>query len=352
MKQKGTRFPPGAFLLFNTKTGVDAAFALRLNLSESGGAPAGSGGVGMLMSKRLFFWLCVAAALSGPAWGTTYETIYTSQNLSDFKAFSECDPGCSTNCPGCDDSDSSISFAPTYAMVTSNNAPKENIWVNAIGGYTFTETFPDGDPILPGVYKYAFEARLPEVPNQDVEEAPESMELVFSLWDGRQAIYPTDKISLEAGLWWQLNPWNAATYGKVYLWAGYDPITKLDTGITLTPDTQWHRFELVADFINKRYVSMTVDDQTVDLRTTDLPRVHRPAWGNEIAFLIKAESLAAWPEADCQHDITWTTHFRNVELSYSGSLTSIPALSSYGLAVMVILAAGTLIYFMRKPQKA
>jgi hypothetical protein len=282
-----------------------------------------------LLAVVAFITVALLGAARTASWGGSYQTLYTSRNLGDYIVNPECNPGGGTECEGCSSEDVEIKVEPTYGLVTSNKN-KENIWVNAIGGKLFIETFPDDSPISLGTYRYLYQIRLPLTPFPDVnqEDNPEGMHLVIILWDGRDALFQTDGYSVEAGIYWSVNPWNEANYGKIQIWTSADPIVLIETGITVEPDTEWHTFELIADFINQKYISITIDGETKNLDTVDLPRVAHPDWGNEVALIITAESMSAWPSADCSSVFTWTTHFKDVEFSAYREITTTTALVS------------------------
>ena len=135
--------------------------------------------------------------------------IYTSQNLVDFEPFAECNPGGETNCP-CSEEDVRIESFENYGEVTSN-VLKVNTYVNAIGHKKFIEIFPNGAPIILGVYKYTGRVKLPVIPSPDVNQSenPQSVHMMIQLWDGRNAFFPSNKTTLEGAIYWDLNPWIA-----------------------------------------------------------------------------------------------------------------------------------------------
>jgi len=238
------------------------------------------------------------------------KVIYTSQNLEGHIVAAECNPGGGTNCY-CTDNDVSIVPFGNYGEVTSN-VQKRNTYVNAIGHKKFIETFPMGDTIALSTYKYSVEFQFPTVPAPDANQMtnPQAIHIMIQLWDGRNALFQADRTTLEAAIYYELNPWHP-DYGKIKVYR--NPIALIDTGIKLIPDTTWHTFELVADFENKKYVSITIDSQAKDLSTVELARVSQPTWGNEVALNITTESLASWPQANCSLIFTWTTRFRDLK---------------------------------------
>jgi len=238
--------------------------------------------------------------------------IYSSQNLSGHSIAAECNPGGVSQCP-CSEADVGLATFAEYGEVTSN-VREVNTYVNAIGYKKFTETFPDGDPITLDTYRYTGQFSLPRLPFPDPNqtENPEAAHLMIQLWDGRNALYQSNKTTLEGTIFWELNPW-AADYGriKVYTW----PLQLVDTGITIPPDTQWHSFELIVDLASQRYVSIAVDGNSRDLSSTLLAQVYHPDWGDDVSFVITTESLASWPQNGCPNIFKWTTRFKNLVLS-------------------------------------
>ncbi len=246
-----------------------------------------------------------------------YTAVYSSTNLSDHSVSAECNPGGTTSC-ACSTADVSMDSFTDYGQVTSN--PREiNTWVNAIGGKSFTETLPNGESVLLGTYRYQYKVKLPVLPATDVNQKENSgaVHMVMFLWDGRNALWQADKNSLEAGLYWELNPWNE-DYGVIKVY-DTDINTQTSTGITVIPDTEWHTFELVADFVNKRYVSIKIDGQSRDISSISTIQVERPTWGDEVSFLITEESLSTYPGEDCSYVFVWRTHFKDLEFGYLGT---------------------------------
>jgi hypothetical protein len=141
-------------------------------------------------------------------------------------------------------------------------------------------------------------------------ENPQAAHMMIQLWDGRNALYQSDKVSLEGAIYWNLNPWTS-DYGNIKVYV--EPLNLVETGITLSPDTKWHTFELVVDLANQIYVSISIDEETRDLSHLQLAQVHQPDWGDEVALLITTESLAAWSGETCPTIFTWATRFKDLE---------------------------------------
>jgi hypothetical protein len=254
---------------------------------------------------------------------TSFDTIYTSRDLSGHLVTAECNPGGTTSCP-CSDEDVSIESFGTYGTVTSN-VRRVHTYVNAIGYKKFQEIFPQGDSISLGVYKYVGYVRLPKIPAPDVnqEENPEAVHFMIQAWDGRGSLFNGSDSSYEGTIYWELNPWIQPT-GKIKIYT--EPTdstgTLTEIGLTLSPDTLWHRFEIVIDLETRRYVSVSVDDSTRSL-DCQLHRVYHPDWGEDISLNITTESLPAWPQADCGHVFTWTTWFRDLALYRESAATEV-----------------------------
>ncbi|MBC8458350.1 MAG: hypothetical protein H8D67_10180 [Deltaproteobacteria bacterium] len=249
---------------------------------------------------------------------TQYQVIYTSQDLSGHSVVAEVNPGGGTSCAGGSDADVSIASFGSYGEVTSN-VNLENIWVNAIGHKKFIETFPNDSPVRLGVYKYTGQIRLPRnpVPDATQSEIPEAVQFKVELWDGRDELWPSNKTTLEGNIYWFLNPWNI-DYGKIKVYTNdvTGNLILVDTGIYLTPDIDWHAFEVVVDFKSQKFISITIDGEMRVLSDVKLAEVYHPTWGNEVAIGVAQESMAAWPKGDCSAVFTWTTQFRDLELSY------------------------------------
>jgi|GEM_PF-1855041 len=263
--------------------------------------------------------------VTGSVHNSEYKVIYTSQNLSGHSVAAECNPGGGTSCPCFDEDVALVSFA-SHGEVTSN-VREVNTYVNAIGYKKFVETFPNGEAIKLGVYKYTGQVRLPILPAPDVsqQENPDAVHMMIQLWDGRNELYESNKTTLEATIFWSLNPW-LPDYGSIKVYN--KPLDLVDVGITVTPDTDWHAFELVADLAKQKYVSITIDDATKCLSHLELAQVTKPSWGDEVSLAITTESLASWPQANCSDIFTWTTHFRDLEFKMLRYDVYLPVLSN------------------------
>jgi hypothetical protein len=239
-----------------------------------------------------------------------YATLYSSSNLSGHSVSAECNPGGVSSCP-CSTLDVSITPLGGFGEVTSNPR-KIGTYVNAIGHKKFIETLPNGEAIILGVYSYAGQVSLPVLPAPNVNqlENPQAVHMMIQFWDGRDALFPSNRATREGVIYWDLNPWTL-DYGKIKVYI--NPIKLVDTGITIAPDLNWHTFEISVDLTNQRYVSITVDGQTRDLRQHELARVPQPSWGTEVALIITTESMASWPGDGCPYAFTWSTRFRNLE---------------------------------------
>lgn len=200
----------------------------------------------------------------------------------------------------------------THGEVTSN-LKRRRVYVNAIGYRKFVERLPSGKPIPLGPYRYAAYVQLPGIPKAEEKqkENPQAIHTMIQLWDGRNALYQGNRSTLEGAIYWELNPWMAEEYGKIKVYA--HPIKLVETGIRLTPDTEWHRFELSVDLDRKRYISIKIDGQKKKLSGIPLAEVKHTDWGNEVALIITTESLAAWSDKGAAR-FTWTTRFKDLEL--------------------------------------
>ncbi|MBP7688591.1 MAG: hypothetical protein KA765_11805 [Thermoflexales bacterium] len=236
--------------------------------------------------------------------------LYASSNLSGHGVSAECNPGGVSSCP-CSDQDAMLIPAVGFGEVTSN--PHQiGTYVNAIGHKKFIETFPNGDGLSLGIYSYAGQVSLPVLPSANISQTanPQAVHLMIQFWDGRNALFPANQKTREGVIFWELNPWTA-DYGKIKVYV--NPVALMDTGITVTPDLNWHHFELTVDLTTQRYVGIRFDGATRDLSQLELARVHQPTWGTEVALIVTTESMATWPSAGCPYAFTWTTRFRDLE---------------------------------------
>ncbi len=247
---------------------------------------------------------------------TPAEIIWTSTNLAGHSIFAECNPGGVTGC-ACSASDASIESFGTYGEVTAN--PLLNLtYVNAIGFRKSVETFPNGYPITLATYRYLGQFRIPVVPYPDPGQLDngQALHVMTQFWDGRNALWQSNKRTLEGTIFWVLNPW-MSDFGKIQIYTY--PLTLIDTGITVPPDTSWHSFELMVDLANQEYVSITIDGHTVDLRGVRLAQRYHPEWGSEVSFSNTTEAQNASPPPQstaCISIFRFAAQFRDLRLSY------------------------------------
>jgi hypothetical protein len=246
-----------------------------------------------------------------------WEILYTSPNLSNHLVSVECSPGDpTTNCP-CSTADVSLVVYADHGEVTAN-VLRTNVYVNAIGYKPFQDAFPHGDPVKLDVFRYRADLRLPVVPLPSVTQTQnaQSAHLMIQLWDGSNRLWQSNKVALEATLFWTLNPWQTNELGKVFAYTSTTgPLQIVDTGLTLPVDTNWHRLEFVADFAHARFVSARADGVRADLSTVAVARVAHTNWGNELLYQITQESCSTYPNPGYTNIFTWTMQYRNLEFS-------------------------------------
>ncbi len=231
--------------------------------------------------------------------------IYSSSNLSGHAVAPEWLGGDKAT-----EQDVEIRSLKTHGEVVSN-PKRRNVYVNAIGHKKFVERFPSGKPLRLGRYRYTAHVQLPLSPKPDLKQKtnPQAVHTMIQFWDGRNALYKSNKTTLEGAIYWDINPWTTKEFGKIKVYT--HPVKLVDTGIRLRPDTSWHRFELVIDLKAQRYVSITIDDQTRDLSNMRLAQVKHSDWGRDVALIITTESLASWSK-DAGAAFTWMTRFRDI----------------------------------------
>jgi hypothetical protein len=244
---------------------------------------------------------------------TPGDVIYASRNLGGHAIYAECFYRGTSGCE-CGPDDASIASYGDYGEVTAN-PQGHRTFVDAIGYRKFIETLPNGYPITLGAYRYAGEFRLTAIPHPNPAQLAngESIHAMVQLWDGRNALYQSNRTTLEGTLFWSLNPWDA-NYKKIRIYTY--PLTLIDTGIILTPDTIWHSFELAVDTVSQRYLYIAIDGRRVDLSGTRLAQVYQPNWGSEVSLAITTESGNANPGAGCPNIFKWTLQFRNLKFGY------------------------------------
>lgn len=269
------------------------------------------------ISQRLGRALNAAMVLATVAAAAGDMQLYESPNLQGDSLSAECNPGGATDFP-CNAGDVAFRSYPDHAEVTSNPLVRHT-YVNAIGFRPFYETFTNGYPIGLFSYTYTAQVRLPVLPAPDVRQTnnPQAVHVMIQLWDGRNGLWPAAKHTLEATIYWDLNPWTP-DYGKIKIYSG-SSLTPTNSGLTLKPDTAWHTLRVTADFQRQEYLGIEVDALKVDLPGTALAqRDHSldTGWAtdNSVKLSLTTESLAAFP-ANPGNRFTWTTQFRNVVLS-------------------------------------
>jgi hypothetical protein len=224
----------------------------------------------------------------------------------------ECDPGGTTSLP-CGTEDVSISSTAHYSEVTANPRGIKT-FVNAIGRIKFLDKTPDHRPISLATYHYVYSIRLPLVPTtSSAPQLPEQTHQMIQFWDGSSRLWNADMHTLEAATFWKLNPWDP-NFGKIFAYTMVDGhLAAHDTGIVVPPDTDWHRFEVVADLSRQTYVGLAVDGRWLPLTDLPLASIYHPDWGPELALILTTESENAWPGTD-PIVTQWTTQFKDPQL--------------------------------------
>jgi hypothetical protein len=254
-------------------------------------------------------------AHSAPA---TYNLIWNEWGpLTGYGVSAECNPGGTTSF-SCGLSDVSITTgsdsSSQYSNVTAN--PNGNTtFVNAIGNIKFTNSTPDGQPLALKSYQYVYAVRLPLVPTRN--SAPliaEQVHQMIMFWDGANQLWQANKHTLEATIYWKLNPWDP-NYGKIFVYTmNGSNLVAYDTGIILTPDTNWHVFDVRADFLNQVFVGISIDGQWNPLTNVSLAQISHPDWGSDLSLALTAESQNAYPGSTNPIVTQWTTQFKDPKL--------------------------------------
>jgi hypothetical protein len=249
--------------------------------------------------------------------GASYELIWNEWGpLAGFGVNAECDPGGGSNFP-CGTSDVSIvaDASGGFSNVTANASGRVT-FVNAIGNKAFVDTTPDQQPLRLATYRYLYAVRLPRVPTKT--SAPwigEQVHQMIQFWDGSNRLWQANKHTLEAAIYWKLNPWDAG-YGKIFAYTkdANGALASVDTGITVPPDTNWHVFDVRADLANRVWAGCAVDDHWAPLTNVPLAQIYQPTWGSELSMHLTAESENAYPGATNPIVTQWTTEFKDPKL--------------------------------------
>ena len=261
-----------------------------------------------------------ASTSAGPARAATQTLIWQQFGpLTGYGVSTECNPGGTTSFP-CDSSDVAISTgsdsAGQFSQVTAN--PRGiTTFVNAIGNIHLTNTTPDGQPIRLTTYRYVLAFRLPSVPT--TSSAPwigEQLHEMIQFWDGSNRLWNANKHTLEASVFFKLNPWDP-NHGKVMVYTtnSSGALAAVDTGFTLPLDTNWHYFEINADLLHRVWAGIGLDGtQWNPLTNLPLAQVSQPTWGNDLSLILTAESENAYPGSTNPIVTQWTTDFKDVKL--------------------------------------
>jgi hypothetical protein len=279
------------------------------------------------VSRRSVLATGAAALLAGstvpgfaqPAHAATFNLIWNEWGpLNGYVVSTECNPGNSTSLP-CGQSDVSIAAGSDstgqFSAVTAN--PRGiTTFVNAIGNIHFTDNTPDGQPVMLKTYQYVYAIRLPLKPT--TSSAPwigEQVHQMIQFWDGSARLWPADKHTLEAAIFWKLNPWDP-NHGKIFVYSmdASGNLVAVDTGITLAPDTNWHVFDVRADLANRVYAGISIDGNWNPLTNVPLAQIHHPDWGADLALILTAESENAFPGSTNPIVTQWTTQFKDPKL--------------------------------------
>jgi hypothetical protein len=249
----------------------------------------------------------------------TYNLIWNEWGpLAGYGVAAECNPGGSTNFP-CGPGDVSITTGSDstgqFSKVTAN--PNGIItFVNAIGNIHFQNTTPDGQPVQLKTYRYLYAIRLPLKPTtQSAPQIAEQTHQMIQFWDGSNKLWPANKHTLEAAMYWKLNPWDS-DYGKIFAYTtgSNGTLSSHDTGITLPPDTNWHVFDVRADLLNRVWAGVAVDNQWNPLTNLPLAQIYHPDWGTDLSLILTAESENAYPGSTNPILTEWTTDFKDPKL--------------------------------------
>ena len=141
--------------------------------------------------------------------------------------------------------------------------------------------------------------------------------MMIQLYDGRNALYPSNKTTREGAIYWSLNPW-ATDYKEILVYTSPSgSLERHPIGITLEPDLSWHSFELAVDLASDKYLYVKIDDQpTAYLSSVTLAHVYQPTWGEDVSLNITTESENAYPGNTCGNIFTWTMQYSDLTFSH------------------------------------
>lgn len=248
-----------------------------------------------------------------------WEALYTSANLTNHLISAEPWPGDPNppTSPVITTADVKLAVYDGYAEVIAN--PRlTNVFVNAIAAQRFMDTFPDGSPIELDVFRYGCWFRCLAVPTTDIAQTQngQNAHMMIQMWDGANRVWQADKVALESTVMWSLSAWETNTYGKLLLYTTTTgPLELVDTGLTLPVDTNWHNVEFVADFVNRKFVSICADGVWADIGAVGIARLLRADWGSELLYHITQESSSLYPGPGYSNIFAWTMQYRDIAFS-------------------------------------
>jgi hypothetical protein len=265
--------------------------------------------------------LCLAltvSALCSPAQAQTWTNIYTQYGpLTAYSLTFEPNPGISGPYPTTPTQKDVLMQTTTADGQSCSAVTANDLWdytyVNALAYYKMITNTPDGQPIRLKTYRYIFAIQLPRVPspNQSDPYNAQSAEMSIQFWDGSNTLWQANKRQVEATVYWDLNPWDSH-YGEFYVYTAN--LQLYDTGIHVTPDTNWHVIDLRADLANRIYAGMSVDTRWAPLTNLSLLLRSHPDWGGGVSLSLTAESMNCYPGAQDTYNNQWTTDFKDVKL--------------------------------------
>ena len=276
--------------------------------------------LGVLAAAVAMAASAAVAATPAPSRAATQTLIWQQYGpLTGYGVSAECNPGGTTSFP-CGPADVAITTGSDstgqFSQVTAN--PRGiTTFVNAIGNIHFTDTTPDGQPIQLTTYRYLLAFRLPRIPT--TSSAPwigEQLHEMIQFWDGSNRLWNANKHTLEASVFWKLNPWDP-NHGKVMVYTtdSSGALVAVDTGFSLPLDTKWHYFDINADLRNRVWAGIGLDGtQWNPLTNLPLAQRYQPTWGNDLSLILTGESENAYPGSTNPIVTQWTTDFKDVKL--------------------------------------
>lgn len=146
-----------------------------------------------------------------------------------------------------------------------------------------------GGNALRATHRAGYSFRLLALPNEDDPDmAGQTVEGGLFVWDGAET-----QLDYGAAFQWIVNP-KSPDYGKVFAWrATPEGVREWRAVGTLTPDTAWHRVDVVVSPASGA-ATLSIDNGSVFVSDA-LAREREPGFGGDVTSRLQVEIISADP---------------------------------------------------------